>query len=241
MVDFSVTIERFQDWLLVEKPAIGYMRGSSTWMANFPRMGKPNLDPNVAAHHKSTIGLIMPLNTEEWLTKRSWDYATWIDNILSAMIYPTERIGFLDVTWDYSKASHTNNKDYGRESAWHMPTIYLNGAILPNAEIRPSIEYLHEGVPNNTDTAKSPRNVWYGTFCDKGQPIAPACENREVLLNGPPTVDWILANFDGNHPYTKQLLEFHEKHKDYLEFIRTKEFKPKLLFSPENQGQKLIL
>ena len=234
MVDFSKKIEQFQDWLLIEKPAIGYMRGSSIWTAAYPKMGKPNLDPNIAAHHKSTLGLIMPLNTEEWLTKRSWDYATWINNILSAMIYPTERIGFLDVSWNYTKASHTTNKDYGREVLWYYPVMYLNAAILPDADIRPSIEYLHEGVPDNKETAMVPRNLHYGSLCDRGQPIAKACVNRKVLLNGPPTVDWILANFDENHGFTKQLLEFHETHKDYLEFMRTEEFKPRLLY-PTNK------
>ena len=121
---FTYKIKEFQDWLLIERPAIGYMRGSSTWMWEHAKIGHTNIDPNVAAHHKSTLGLILPMNDEGWLTKASWNYAIWINNILASIIYPTERIGFMDVFWDYSKAQHTNNSDYDRSTNWALPTMY---------------------------------------------------------------------------------------------------------------------
>lgn len=236
MINFNTKIKEFQNWLLVEKPAIGYMRGSSTWMASWSSMGHTNIDPNVAAHHKSTLGLILPMNDEEWLTKASWNYAIWIENIMASMIYPTERIGFMDVSWDYSKAQHTDNPEYDRAMNWHLPTMYLNDAVLHSGEIRPCLDHLHGGEPNNVGRA---RYMCY-RFCEpaRGSCIATEklCENRKVLLNGPPTVDWLLANFDGKHNFTKELLKFHKKHADYLNSIRETEFKPRLLIQTETGG-----
>jgi hypothetical protein len=184
MTFFTSKIKEFQDWLLIERPAIGYMRGSSTWMWEHAKIGHTNIDPNVAAHHKSTLGLILPMNDEDWLTKASWNYAIWINNILASIIYPTERIGFMDVFWDYSKAQHTNNSDYDRSTNWALPTMYLNDAVLQSGEIRPGLNYLYGGIPNKVEKAR------YGLcskFCGRHVPkkckkTRHFCENRKVLL-----------------------------------------------------------
>ena len=147
-----------------------------------------------------------------------------INDILASIIYPTERIGFFYLEWDYSRATHTQGY---REEFFYYPSMYLNDAILPEAEIRPSLEFLYGGVPDNKRIAGTMCSEFCGEFCSEAR--GGICEERKVLLTGPPTVDWVLANFEKNHNFTKQLLEFHEKHRDYFDIIRSTDFKPRLL------------
>ena len=193
------------------------------------------VDPNVVAHHKSSLGSVLPYNDEEWLNKRSWNYGVLIYDVLASIIYPTERIGFFDVKWDYSKATHSQGF---REELFHYPAMYLNDAILPNAEIRPGLEYLYGGVPDNIEIASKICGEFCGELC-RGT-MAGICNRRKSLLTGPPKVDWILANFEEKHNFTKQLLGFHEKHKDYLDSIRSTDFKPRLLIDAANMNDSAL-
>ena len=109
--------------------------------------------------------------------------------------------------------------------------MYLNDAVLKSGEIRPGLNYLYGGIPNKVEKA---RHGLCSNFCGRHVPkkckkTRHFCDNRKVLLNGPPTVDWLLANFDEKHNFTRELLDFHTKHRDYLDSIRESEFKPKLL------------
>ena len=238
MVGGVNVLNNFEKWLLKTKPVIGYMIGSSIWMEDFKSLGNTNIDPNVAAHHKSSLGLAIPYDNDKIMEKESWYYGTWINNVLASVVYPTQRIGFHGVNWNYSRSEHSQSENYPRKRRWEVPVTYLNRAIFKNSTLRPGFQYL---FGDREPISGSIARFMCPTFCLKTSETCnrtqDLCDRKlskirkgvQPVLTGPPDLNWILNNFKKDHEFTKKLIDFHKKHVTYLNKVRVKSFDPQLL------------
>ena len=85
-LDIIISLTKFENFLLKEKPAVGYIKGMVKWMEEFRKdehgklketvhkngVGIFNIDAVINAFHKSTIGLLVPYSTS--LDHKSWYY-----------------------------------------------------------------------------------------------------------------------------------------------------------------------
>lgn len=153
----------FENWLLSEKPSVGFLPFSATWC---PKEKGPTsrgtfmFDPNVLAIHKSAVGRVALLDTS-W-EHESDNYATVLLYWLVYNSYPGGSVGNNAIKFNYKLNRHQRRKkeseDFSKVNRYFLNT-YL-GDVIP------------EGVPKE----------W---FIMDGEPLVNSMKNYRKDL------DWI--------------------------------------------------
>ena len=73
--DIENSMNKFEDWLLETKPAVGYIKGMVLWQTGNQEYGRVNVDAIINAFHKTTIGLLLPYVSV--FDSSSWYYSAF--------------------------------------------------------------------------------------------------------------------------------------------------------------------
>ena len=156
---------KFETWLLRELPSVGYMTRSTDWMpvdeSSDTTFGTFNVDANVNAFHRSTVGTLIPYDSA--LDDISWYFSQDIVNVLVATFFRgrTGRLGWNVPSFHYEKNRHSY---YPRSKDWDIALRYME-AKLPGVDLKTANWGFwastavcltgHDGATNTTNALKT--------------------------------------------------------------------------------------
>lgn len=199
----------FENFLLEKQPSVGYISQAATFMhshmtkgSNYT-LGMFNVDANVVAFHRYTVGTLIPY---DYTTDPvSIFYSAYISNMLTSAFYGSSRIGLNTIGIDATQGHrHEPDSRYKRNDNFGYTVKYMENFFKQTSVMATSFDIVNCG--RNTPKGRA----FYG--CD-------------FLVCGKPTKaariedKWMEENLNGNHSHAKNLLQWRKSYKDVLKLL----------------------
>lgn len=163
------------------RPAVGYIH--APWQTvdetQAVTVGTANVDAIVNAFHASTVGVLLPYDAT--FDDESWFYSQLINSFLVGAFYPTLRVGFNNLGFDYANNKHRYGNEK-RQMDWTVGKLYLRSLV-------------REGTDSFFGLARSMCFLDYtNDLCDWK-----ACP-RKGAASYALDCDWVASTVNASHP-----------------------------------------
>ncbi|XP_013397894.1 uncharacterized protein LOC106164501 [Lingula anatina] len=188
------TFERFEDFLLDLRPAVGYVRFQDNWRqpTNLSRSTDlhHDFDECFNAFHKDTLSFLLPYDTH--FDYDSWYTGGWIARHHMGMLYHSYRMQCNSLYIDNTKHGGRNNR-YKAGYDYAKPRDYIKSATTSNI-LQKSILQADKKGRGLQPIGRMP-----------GEPKVKG--NHSYLI----TDDYLSSNFKEDHPMIQKLLIWRKK------------------------------